>query len=336
MQAMEQMYESDLTSLDMVFRESLTQRRGRLQEAIAARGAAPEFAGLLDQVDAALAKLDRGTFGKCEACEGYVETDRLLADPLVRFCLGDLSDAERQNLEYDLQLASTIQRGLLPQVTPGHASWKTHFIYEPLGPVSGDYCDVIPHGEDLFFIIGDVSGKGMAASLLMSSLRAIFHTLVPLNLELSELMSRANHLLVEGSPASQFATLICGRANARGEIEIANAGHLPPIVIKNGAKEEFNIAGLPLGMFTDARFPVGRINLSGGDSIILFTDGVTEAVDSDGTEYGTSRLIESLNGSIEPSELISCCLNSLTNFRGSNGRQDDLTMLALTFSGNPA
>src|SRR5262249_23067393 len=108
MQAMEQMYETDLTSLDMVFRESLSERRSKLKSAIAENGSIPEFSDLLVQVDTALAKLDHGTFGKCERCTGFVETGRLLADPLTRFCLGDLSDVEKQSLEADLQLASTI------------------------------------------------------------------------------------------------------------------------------------------------------------------------------------------------------------------------------------
>src|SRR5215468_5694416 len=115
MQAIEQMYESDLSSLDMVFRESLHDRRSKLKEAIETKGSIPEFTNLLLQVDTALAKLDHGTFGKCERCTGFVETGRLLADPLTRFCLGELTDREKKTLEQDLQLASTIQRGLLPR-----------------------------------------------------------------------------------------------------------------------------------------------------------------------------------------------------------------------------
>ena len=117
-----------------------------------------------------------------------------------------------------------------------------------------------------------------------------------------------------------------------GEIEIVNAGHLPPIVIKNGMKGEFDVSGLPLGMFADARFPVGRIQLSHGDAIVLFTDGVTEAINSDGAEFGPMRVIESLNGATEPSELIRGRLNSVTGFRGSADRRDDLTMLALAYA----
>jgi sigma-B regulation protein RsbU (phosphoserine phosphatase) len=321
----------DTFTLETVAREQLLDRREKLQEAMALAGDF-EFANLLGEVDHALTKIDRGTYGQCEACDGHVEPERLLADPLVRVCLGELSDLERQALETDLELAAAIQRGLLPRSVTGNKSWKADFIYEPHSMVGGDYCDVIPLDDELYFVLGDVSGKGMAASLLMSSLHAMFHTLIPLRLSLAEIMSRANHLLAENSPADHYATLVAGRADGNGEIEIVNAGHLPPIVIKNGMKGEFDVAGLPLGMFADARFPVGRIALSKGDSIVLFSDGVTESVDPDGTEFGPLRLMEALNGAAEPRDLIRGCVDSLSVFRGAASKTDDLTMLALTFA----
>src|SRR5205814_2420296 len=154
--------------------------------------------------------------------------------------------------------------------------------------ISGDYCDVIVDDGNLYFVLGDVSGKSMAASLLMSNLHAIFHSLVPLKLSLSELMVRANRLLLKSSLANQFATLIIGRASADGEVETVNAGHLPPLLIKNGVKGELDVAGLPLGMFCDAEFPAQKVKLNDGDSLLLFTDGVTEAVHGDGDEFGSA------------------------------------------------
>jgi len=335
MQGIEQRsVEMDMLSLDSVFREGLNERKERLEKVLAFEDGGFEFSNLLSQVDAALAKLDKGTYGKCEECSGYVETDRLLADPLVRVCLSELSDSQRHSLESDLELASTIQRGLLPRMSLRHASWKTDFVYEPLGPVSGDYCDVIPVGDDLYFILGDVSGKGMAASLLMSSLHAIFHSLIPLGLKIEELMSRANHLLVESSMSNQFVTLVCGKADSTGELEIVNAGHLPPILIKNGMKGELNFAGLPLGMFANTHFTTSRIKLNPGDSLLLFTDGVTETLNEAGAEFGSHGLFDAIdgNGWAEPSALIRKCLASVSEHRGKAERTDDLAVLALMFS----
>ena len=317
---------------ESAIQEELIERRQRLEEIRAFDGDL-EFANLLGEIDAALGRIDDGTYGKCEKCEGYVEPERLLADPLVRVCLGELSAAERQALEDDLELASVIQRGLLPAINGGFGRWRADYVYQPLGPVSGDYCDVIPNGDDLYFIVGDVSGKGMAASLLMSSLHAIFHTLIPLGVDLDKMMSRANHLLVESSPSNQFATLVCGKAGGDGRLQIVNAGHLPPVLIKKGVMGELNFSGLPLGMFHETDFAVTDVGLDGGDSLLLFTDGVTECVNGDGIELGTCGLIDALGGTAwtEPKALLGRCLEVVDGHRGAAGRADDLTMLALTF-----
>jgi sigma-B regulation protein RsbU (phosphoserine phosphatase) len=323
----------DASPFESAIQESLLERRQRIEELRAFDGDF-EFLNLLGQIDTALEKIDKGTYGKCEMCEGYVEPERLLADPLVRVCLGELTDTQRQELEDDLQLASVIQRGLLPTRTVGNGSWRSDFIYQPLGPVSGDYCDIIPVGDDLYFILGDVSGKGMAASLLMSSLHAIFHTLIPLGIGLDQMMSRANGLLVESSLSNQFATLVCGKAQSNGNVEIVNAGHLPPVVIKNGMTGELDFSGLPLGMFHETEFTSSEVKLNGGDSLLLFTDGVTECNDQDGVELGTCKLYEALGGTNwkEPSALLGRCLEVVDSHRGKGSKTDDLTMLALTFA----
>ena len=335
MEAVREMVDSfEPQVFEAAIRDQLVERKERLEDAARSNGNWFDLADLIGQVDAALAKIEKGTYGVCEVCEGEVEAERLLADPLVRVCLGELSDKERQALETDLELAAAIQRGLLPKTAFGHGSWQTDFVYEPLGPVSGDYCDVIPVGEELYFILGDVSGKGMAASLLMSSLHAIFHSLIPLGLGLQEMMARANHLLVESSPANQFATLVLGKAATDGALEIVNAGHLPPILIKKGIAGELNHAGLPLGMFAETHFTSSRVRVDRGDSLLLFTDGVTESVNELGAEYGTCRLFEAVNGNgwKEPGALLRKCLDHLTSHCGSAKRSDDLTMLALAFN----
>src|SRR5215217_7042707 len=123
-------------TLDTVIREQLIERKEKLNEAMALGGDF-EFANLLGEVDHALTKIDNGTFGQCEACDGHVEPERLLSDPLTRVCLGELSDAELRSLESDLELASTIQRELLPRMSFSGSGWKADFVYEPHGIVSG-------------------------------------------------------------------------------------------------------------------------------------------------------------------------------------------------------
>lgn len=126
-----------------VFRTQLLDRRAKLELA-SVLGASPDISRLLDEVDAALARIDGGTFGACESCGEPIEADRLLADPLTRFCLDHLSPAEQRALQQDLELASRIQRELLPKRDARFDGWQVAYHYRPAGPVSGDYCDLIP------------------------------------------------------------------------------------------------------------------------------------------------------------------------------------------------
>lgn len=319
---------------DSMMHEQLLDRRQRLESARTHIGLHDDLSRLLGEVDAALLKFESGSFGVCADCHDAIEPERLLNDPLMTVCIGCLTDKQRSSLESDLQLAADIQRGLLPKSGIACEHWNVDFAYHPASIVSGDYVDIIERGDEFFFILGDVSGKGMAASLLMSNLHAIFHSLVPAGLPLDELMSRANHLLCESSPANQYATLVLGKANRQGDVELANAGHLAPVLIKNGMIGELNHSGLPLGMFCSAEFEVNKVKLDAGDSLVLFTDGVTETMNVDGAEYGTCGLFEAIESSFDvtPSGRIKHSLSHIDGFRGSAARHDDLTILALAYN----
>lgn len=320
--------------LDSMVHTQLLERRQRLENARIQIGGHDDFTRLLDEVDAALSRFDAGVYGVCVECHGTVEPERLLSDPLMTVCIGCLSDSQRNALENDLQLAADIQRGLLPRSGIACDRWQVGYAYHPAGIVSGDYVDIIERGDEFFFILGDVSGKGMAASLLMSNLHAIFHSLVPTGMPLVELMSRANHLLCESSLANQFATLVLGKANREGEVEVVNAGHLPPVLLKNGHIGELNHAGLPIGMFCNAEFESSMVTLEKGDGLFLFTDGVTETMDADGLEYGANGLLAAIGdvSPITPDELIHRSLGHIDEFRGTAPRHDDLTVLALAYN----
>src|SRR6202040_713669 len=182
---------------------------------------------LLSEVDAALSRIDQGTYGICETCHDPVEKERLLNDPLVRFCLDHLTREEQRALESDLELAARIQKGLLPPPELSAAGWQVRYQYEPAGPVSGDYCDVFESDGGLLFLFGDVSGKGIAASMLMSHLHATFRSLAGTDLPLDHMVAAANRIFSESTMAGQFATLVVGRASRDGSVELVSAGHLP-------------------------------------------------------------------------------------------------------------
>jgi len=315
-----------------VVREKLISRRSRLETARAGLPNPEHLSRLLAEVDEALDKIAKDTYGLCEACHEPIEPDRLAADPLVRNCLDHLTAAERRVLEQDLDLAGRIQRGLLPARQMAFEVWDTFYHYEPLGPASGDYCDLITREEgELLFFMGDVSGKGIAASVLMANLHAIFRTLVPLRLELTQLMERANRIFCESTGGDHYATLVCGRATTAGEVEICNAGHCPPLWIRDGRATPLGATGLPIGLFGHVEYATAPLTMTDGDVLLLYTDGVTESRNPSDAEYGIDRLIRATvrSGSTSAASLVAECRTDLTAFREGSPRTDDVAILAV-------
>jgi sigma-B regulation protein RsbU (phosphoserine phosphatase) len=315
-----------------LLRDQLLVRREKLGAAIAKTQTA-SLVQLLEQVDNALERVDTGDFGLCEHCHTAVEGERLLADPLTRVCLDCLQPYEQRALEQDLELASRIQAGLLPPKNVSAAGWQVSYHYQPAGMVSGDYCDVVPYGSDLYFMLGDVSGKGVAASMLMANLHATFRALIPTGLSLPELIGRANRIFSESTLPNQYATLIVGRASSCGEVELCNGGHLPPFHVASHGVSRIECSALPVGMFHDQEFSSTRAEFSPGDSLVLYTDGFTESLGHAGAEYGSPRLaglLKDHHGSC-PGQVLEACAKDLADFRGGSRRIDDQTMMVLNF-----
>jgi len=315
-------------------RGQLEQRRTRLESALGQFGRPGQLVQLLQEVDSALERMDQGTYGLCEECHESVEADRLMADPLVRFCLDHLTSEEQRALEQDLALASRIQGSLLPKRHLVQDGWELYYHYEPLGPVSGDYVDVLTAGDDggdLFFLLGDAVGKGVAASMLMAHLHATFRTLINLKLRVDQLVEQANRLFSESTLASFFATLVCGRASRSGEIELCNAGHCSPLLVRGGKVESIEPTGLPIGLFSNSQYSARRISLAKGETLFLFTDGLTEARTHSSEEYGESRVASLLarRHSLPPQALAEACLDDVKAFLAGAPRMDDLTVMAL-------
>jgi sigma-B regulation protein RsbU (phosphoserine phosphatase) len=319
-----------MATLEVAFLHSqLEERKHRLEAAIALAPQKAGFAGLLREVDSALERMAKGSYGLCQECHETIEQDRLLADPLVCYCLDHLSESQRAALQRDLDLASQMQRNLLPQVNVRAGGWETSYHYAPVGPVSGDYCDLIPCDGHLFFVLGDVSGKGVAASMLMAQLHALFRSLTSMGLPLGPMVTQANRVFCESALAGQYATLVCGQANPGGEVEIHNAGHLPAIIVGRGGVLRVESTGLPLGMFHEFDFSATRLHLEVGDMLFLYTDGLSEARCAD-DEYGVDRVTHLVRqqAAKRPGELIAACLDDLRAF--SDGPPlDDLALLAI-------
>ena len=189
-----------MATQEITFPQSqLEERKRRLEAAIAVAPQNNGLGGLLREVDSALERMDKGNYGLCEECHEPVEQERLMADPLVGYCLDHLTQPQRAELQRDLDLASQVQRNLLRQAGLRAGGWETSYHYAPVGPVSGDYRGLIPSDGQLFFALGDVSGKGVAASMLMTQLHALFRSLTTVALPLGQIVTQANRVFCESA-----------------------------------------------------------------------------------------------------------------------------------------
>lgn len=319
-------------AVNQFMRQQLLSRRDRLQDALTESGHPAQLHALLEEVDSALGKMRDGSYGLCETCHDTIECDRLICDPLLRFCLDHLNKQERDALEQDLQLAARVQRGLLPPPSLERHGWHICYDYEPAGLVSGDYCDVVEaNGSGLYFMVGDVSGKGVAASMLMAHLHAMFRTLIPMGFSLTGMLQHASRVFSESTLPNQYATLVCGRALPDGEIEISNAGHPAPLLARNGTVEPLEGSSLPVGMFGQEEFSLTKLSLGPGERMIIYSDGVSEATDASNVEYGADRLRRLIgqNHSACPLDMLAACRDDLAAFRLHCQKNDDATLFVL-------
>lgn len=315
---------------ELQVRDQLLSRRQRLN---AAHGAGVQLpvGDLLAEIDAALARLDAGSFGLCDTCHEPIEADRLAADPLARFCLDHLTPQQRSHLEYDLRLAGDIQRALLPSPDVALPGWDLHYVYQPAGAVSGDYCDLIISPAGPLVVVADVSGKGVAASLLMSNLHALFRTLSASGVPFADMVPRANRIFCESTLPSSYATLALAKFDPDGTVEICNAGHCSPLLVRDHAVEAIPPTGTAVGMFCEGRFGSVRHHLDPGDLLVTYTDGVTETFDRSGDDYGLERferVLSPLAGQ-PPKAVTRASLDDIARFRGTAPVRDDLTLMVV-------
>jgi phosphoserine phosphatase RsbU/P len=315
-------------------REQLVLRRNNLETAITKHETA-QMQRLLRDVDQALAKLETGNFGVCEHCHESIEVERVMADPTVTFCLGCLTPVQQRALERDLELAARMQNGLLPPDMSVVEGWETAYHFRPARIVSGDYCDLISDGNGgLYFVLADVSGKGIGAAMLTATLRAVFRALIPAGECVGELLARANRLFCEAAMSGQYATLVFGHLKANGSLDLANARHLPVLVARESSVEILESTDIPFGMFCNQQFTVQHADLQPSDTLVLYTDGISETQNAAGEEFGLQQLRELIGGKQlrEPCEVVRNCRELLDGFRGKVERFDDETLLAIQFA----
>jgi sigma-B regulation protein RsbU (phosphoserine phosphatase) len=207
---------------------------------------------------------------------------------------------EQRRPEHELQLARRVMQGLLPSKNPTLDGFDIATFHEWSSDVGGDYYDFIPLGDQRWgLLIADVEGKGMAAALLVSAIRASVISLAGLELALRAIFRRANQFFHDSTEGGRYVTLFYAVLDVpQRRLIYVNAGHLPGILVRaDGRLELLEEGGLPLGLFEDPRYYEGFVRLNTGDAMILFTDGITDAANAAEEPYGLARLSRVLQDS---------------------------------------
>ncbi len=239
---------------------------------------------------------------------------------------------ERERLERELALASEIQQRFQPTAPPHVDGYELQGISFPCYEIGGDYYDFIEREDGrLVIALGDVSGKGTAAALLMSSLHAAVHAQSASHDSLVATISAVNRYLADNIPANRFVTLFYAELDPEsGALSFLNAGHNPPLIVHAaGTVEQLASGGLPLGIKRDAEYREGRTQMQHGDVLVIYSDGVTEAVSPTGEEFGPTRLYEVVSRNVEASAagIRDRIESSLTKFAQGTSAADDITLV---------
>jgi sigma-B regulation protein RsbU (phosphoserine phosphatase) len=314
-------------------KKHLDWRKNKILEALSGQIVPMHLVNLLKEVDSALERIDNGTYGICIVCNSPLENERMLVDPLIKVCLDHLTVNQQKELEEDLIVANSIQKAMLPKNDLQLKGYEIFYYYDAAGVVSGDYCDIIEseHNNNyLYFVLGDVSGKGIAASMLMTHLRAMFKSLLPIGLAISRIMTRASRLLCESTTSTHYATLLIVKAESNGSVEICNAGHCLPLHLGNAGVKKIESNGMPIGIFCESEYGLTSLSLEKGEMLLLYSDGLTEASKKD-EMFGTERLekFAGENKNLSPKSFIDKLLIEQNNFLNGIPHNDDLTIMAI-------
>ena len=241
---------------------------------------------------------------------------------------------KKKKLEAELDLAHDIQQKLLPRSSTQLKGYDIYGVNIAAQAVGGDYFDFIElDPTSLLLALGDVSGKGMAAALLMANLQASLRAQAGIHSEITELTSILNNHIYNSTSSTQYITYFSGVLDVKNnEIKYCNAGHNPPILIKNnGATELLKKGGIPLGFIPDTIYSESVISIEKGEILVVFSDGVTETFDVDENEFCESRLAELIhkNKALGSEEITNKIIDELKKFAAGNPSTDDVTLIIL-------
>jgi phosphoserine phosphatase RsbU/P len=276
----------------------------------------------------------------------FSRLDRQILDAMAADAASILDNArlvererERQRLEQEINIARDIQQALLPRIFPDTPNFTVTGVNFPCLSVGGDYFDVFPLSEGrTAFVIADVSGKGLGAAIVTTMLQGALSGMT-LGTDPALVFNHVNRFLCNHTEVGRYATVFFGLLDNNGHLEFINAGHPSPFLIRRGTAEEaFTEGSYPVGLVPEAQYTAACVKLEPGDTLVLFTDGVTEAMDPDDQLFGVPRLKQVLTGRLEcPLEdLQKCVLEAVENFTRGARQADDLTLLIVRYRATAA
>ncbi len=243
-----------------------------------------------------------------------------------------LEVGDRVTMKRDLEIAREIQMWLIPEAPPKVPGLDIAFVNRPANTVAGDYYDVLLRegGERAVFVVADVAGKSIPAGLLMATFQASLKTLLHHTTSLSELVAGVNdYACAHSNGGRRFTTsLIAEYELASRRLSYVNAGHNAPILLRtDGRVERLECGGLPFGINSQAPYDVGNVELGAGDLLLIFTDGLIEAVNERGDEYGEPRLLSVVPAlrQYKSKDALAALMAELSRFTGMAHQHDDIT-----------
>ena len=287
----------------------------------------------LTVINESLEKIEEGTFGICEICNMPVDDELLKMDYTATVCLGHYTEEELRQLESELELSQVVQRALLPQHSPMIPGLNIAGFSRPAQIVSGDYFDFIRFKDGAHGIVmADVSGHGVSAGMLMTSLQTAFNTLVPEALSPTEVLERINRLYIHNIKFTTFVTIFFAKFDPPTRIfTYANAGHNAGYLYQASKKKGIWLdpTGPAIGLMEGFKIGIKQVELKEDDILLLYTDGITEAMNTQGEQFGTERLAKLIQETTDLTvqELANAILLAASNFAEGKIFIDDITII---------
>ncbi|MEZ5287995.1 MAG: PP2C family protein-serine/threonine phosphatase [Vicinamibacterales bacterium] len=243
---------------------------------------------------------------------------------------------EKARIEHELRIAAEIQRALLPEGTHNGPFFESSGTSVQARAIGGDFYDLIELNDRCFaFLVGDVSGKGPAAALLTSKIMGIFSAFAVSGNDPSETVTRMNQVLTRRAIGARYATTLYGQLSPSGELVYCSAGHNPGLVYGAGGLRRLEADGVPVGLFDFAAYTSSRLALDPGDTVVLYSDGVTEAHNVEGEEFGEERLIDVItsNQGRPAADVLQEIVDAVQEFAHGAEQYDDVTVLVVRYLG---